>query len=438
MKQKNLVLMVVAVGCGLVAAFLTTQINAKPKVEMVKVLVASKDLAVGTMLTEAEYDKLVVTKDVSKDSLPPQFATTKEEIVGKRLSRPVLKDETFAPGALTKGGVVTLPEGMDMISLPMSAGTAAGGFVGPGSKVDILAGLRLGNQLKTFPLLVDMHVLAVNQHVSYDRGTGAFPDMTTVSFAATQEEALLLTLAKQRGCALELLLRHPGKPKDLTYDLKKIRKMLEDEQHPVKTVTTGGDGKSGDGDVTPWNPPTAAPAPNEKTEYVRVWVAKGDLPANTTITADLVREKFVEQQRPKQYAEDACSDLSVYYTKALKHGVAKGQYVTGFMLGEQALKPGPQDLAIDGLPKPGPNDPVKPDPVRPDPTAPVVLPTRDITFHTPSGSRIARYVEVQPGEWKLWKMLTPEEAARPPKAERPTSPPKPPVAPATPDAKPVD
>ena len=35
MKQKNLILMVVAVGCGLVAAFLTTQINAKPKVEKV-------------------------------------------------------------------------------------------------------------------------------------------------------------------------------------------------------------------------------------------------------------------------------------------------------------------------------------------------------------------------------------------------------------------
>ena len=29
MKQKNMILMVVAVGCGLVAAFLTTQINAR-------------------------------------------------------------------------------------------------------------------------------------------------------------------------------------------------------------------------------------------------------------------------------------------------------------------------------------------------------------------------------------------------------------------------
>ena len=55
MKQKNLILMVVAVGCGLVAAFLTTQINAKPKVEKVEVLVAAKDLPVGTMFTKEDF-----------------------------------------------------------------------------------------------------------------------------------------------------------------------------------------------------------------------------------------------------------------------------------------------------------------------------------------------------------------------------------------------
>jgi pilus assembly protein CpaB len=433
MKQKNLVLMVVAVGCGLVAAFLTTQINAKPKVEMVKVLVASKDLAVGTMLTEAEYDKLVATKDVSKDSLPPQFATTKEEIIGRRLTRPVLKDETFAPGALTKGGVITLPEGKDMISLPMSASSGAGGFVGPGSKVDILAGLRLGEELKTFPLLVDMHVLAVNQHVSYDSGkTGAFPDMSTVSLAVTQEEALLLTLAKQRGCTLELLLRYSGKPLDKDYDIKKIRKLLEDPQHKARTVITS-DGKTGDGDVTPWTPPQVAPAPGEKKEFITVWVAKENIPANTDLTVDLVKAKLVEYQLPKEYAEGACTDLVPYYTKALKHGVAKGQWVTLWMLGERGLKPGPQDLTIDNLPKPGPND--KPE-LRIDPSAPVVLPTHDVTIHGPGGSRVQRFVEVKPGVWKFHKSMTPEEAARPQRP--PTAPQKAPTTPeATPEAKPA-
>lgn len=421
MKQKNLVLMVVAVGCGLVAAFLTTQINAKPKVEKVPVLVASKDLAVGTILTEAEYDKLVVTEEKLKDALPPQFALTKEELVGKRLSRSVDKGSVFVPAALTKGGILVLPEGKDMISLPMSATSGAGGFVGPGSKVDILAGLRLGDELKTFPLLVDMHVIAVNQHVSYEKGAGVFPDMTTVSLAVTQEEALLLTLAKQRGCTLELLLRHSGKPLDKDYDLKKIRKLLEDPQHKAKTVVTAA---GGDSDVGPLNPATTlAPTPAaEKKEFVRVWVAKENVAPNTELTADLVKAKFAEYQLPKEYAEGACTDLSAYYTKALKTGASKGQWVTLWMVGEQQLKSAPQYDSIENLPKPGPNDPVRPD-VRPEPGA---LPTRDIALHGPGGTQIYRYVEVKPDVWKLSKVMSPEEAARPVKqpAAAPQSPEK--------------
>jgi pilus assembly protein CpaB len=423
MKQKNLVLMVVAVGCGLVAAFLTTQINAKPKIEKVPVLVAAKDLAVGTILTEADYDKLVVTEEKPKDGLPPAFATTKEELVGKRLSRPVDKGSIFPPGALTKGGIVVLPDGMDMISLPMSAASGVAGFVGPGSKVDILAGLRLGDQLKTFPLLVDMHVIAVNQHVSYDsKQGGTFPDMSTVSFAVTQEEALLMTLAKQRGCVLELLLRHPGKPKDPTYDLKKIRKLLEDEKHKTTTVVTGE--KPGDTDVGPSVIPVT-PTPAEKKEFVKVWVAKENIAANTELTADLVRTKFTEYQLPKEYAEGACTDLAAYYTKALKTGASKGQWVTLWMVGDQQLKSAPQYDSIDNLPKPGPNDPARPD-VRPEPGA---LAIRDVAVHGPSGTQIYRYGEVKPDVWKLLKVMSPEEAARP--VKQPAAAPKPDATPET-------
>ena len=148
----------------------------------------------------------------------------------------MLKDETFNPGALTKGSVITLPEGMDMVSMPVSVSTAVAGFVGPGSKVDVLATLRLGNQLRAFPLLVDMLVLAVDQHVSYDTAkgdSGVFPSMSNVSFAATQEQALLLALAQQRGCHMQLLLRHPGKPLDKDYDIKKIKQLLEDQKNPT-------------------------------------------------------------------------------------------------------------------------------------------------------------------------------------------------------------
>ena len=58
MKQKNMILIAVAVGCGLVAAFLTTQMSAKtPKDEGVEIPVAAKELSVGTKLNKDSLEK---------------------------------------------------------------------------------------------------------------------------------------------------------------------------------------------------------------------------------------------------------------------------------------------------------------------------------------------------------------------------------------------
>jgi Flp pilus assembly protein CpaB len=440
MKQKNLVLMMVAVGCGLVAAFLTTQINAKPKVEKVEVLVAKKNLPVGTVFTKQEIPNLVERKPVAKDALPPQFLVSEEDLYDKRLSRSTQKEEVINPSFLSKGGVVTLPDGKDMVSLSMSAVDAAGGFVGPGSKVDVLARLNLGNSLRVFPLLVDMHVLAINTHTSYEsKNNGAFPDVSMVSLAVTQEEALLLSLAKQRGCHLELLLRHEGKPVDPTYDMKKIRKLLE----TVGTITVKTEGQFSEGDreggtrptvsTTPPGMVDTAPAPSARAELVRVWVAKEDIAPGTDLTADLVKDKFTEKEYPKEYVEGAYTDLTPLYGKAFKFGVAKGQWVTDALVGYYLRDTG-HDSEIKGLPGPAnAGSKVVLDP------KPVVKPTMDVALHTASGTAIHRYEEVRPGVWKLRAVLTPEQASHLPANREPTAAPAPEKeTPAQPNTKKVE
>jgi Flp pilus assembly protein CpaB len=425
MKQKNLILMVVAVGCGLVAAFLTTQINAKPKVEQVEVWVATKDLPVGTMLTPNELAKLATKKLVAKEALPPAYVIDEKDLLDKRLTRPFAKDEPFVPGALVKGGVITLPEGKDMASLPMTAMNGAAGFIGPGTKVDVLATVKLGNKTEAFPLLIDMLVLAVDTNTSYDTSkAGVFPNMSTVSFAVTQEEALLLSLAKKRDCHLELLLRNPSKPVDPSYDIKKIKKLLEDEKHPTDLVTFEKGSGDPEAKTTPETPVAATVA---KPETVKVLVATADIAPNTDITKDLIAQKFTERELPKELAEGAITDFGPHLTKAFKLGVAKGQWATESMIGTPAPKPAPQDSQIDNAPKPEPTEPVKPEPaepviktepVKPEPKKPEpkkpapARATQDIYGHTASGTVIYRYEEVRPGDWKLKQVLTPEEAAQ--------------------------
>src|SRR6266545_997298 len=231
MKQKNVILMVVAVGCGLVAAFLTSQMSAKGQVEQVDVVVAAKDLPVGTMITREELKTAVKVKKVPKDGLPPSYITNPEDLVDKRLSRPVRTEETFNPQDLSKGGAITLPEGYDMASLQIGVANAAAGFVGPGSRVNVNAVVKMGNKTYAFPLLVNMLVVAVDTQTTYTK-EGTFPSMNTVSFAVKEKEALLLSLAKSRGCTLELLLRHPSKSSesDKEYKIETVLKLLSEEK----------------------------------------------------------------------------------------------------------------------------------------------------------------------------------------------------------------
>src|SRR5215207_4511317 len=199
MKQKNVILMVVAVGCGLVAAFLTSQMASKP-VEQIEVVVAANDLPVGTVFTKEAMEKVVKTKKVPKDALPPVFITNKDELLDKRLSRPMRAEETLNPNDLNKG--IALPDGHDLVSLAIGASNAASGFVVPGSRVDVMASLRLDNTLKVFDLMVNTLVVNVNHDMANANKGGVYADLNQVGFALTPKQSKVLELARARGCHL--------------------------------------------------------------------------------------------------------------------------------------------------------------------------------------------------------------------------------------------
>ena len=437
MKQKNLILMVVAVGCGLVAAFLTTQINAKgPKVEQVEVLVAAKDLAVGTQFTKAELPKLVAKKMMPKEALPANFVNDENELVDKRLSQAVAADGLFIPSTLSNKGVIILPDGKDMVSIPMSAQDAAGGFVGPGAHVDVLAAVNIKTKIYTFPILIDMQILAVDTKTTYSDKGGAFPSIGTVSLAVTQEEALLISLARQRGCRLSLLLRNPGKPVDPTYNIKKIEQLLQDdsggglypaEGRPQNDIRTDNQSPEGVPSVV-ITPPT-----ENKPVTVKVFKATGEIAANTEVTKDLIAASFKQFDIDKATADtlQAYQDFTPVLGQVFKFPVAKDQVAINGMIGPPVSKIAPRDEYIPPKPDPEAKPEVKPDPVtppepkikpdpepkiKPDPKpAPKPAPekrTHDVPFHTAHGTEIHRYEEFKPGEWRLQRIMTPADVIR--------------------------
>ncbi len=407
MKQKNVILMVVAVGCGLVAAFLTSQMSAKGPVEQVQVLVAARDLPVGTQITREDLDKLVKTKTVPKEGLPPTIVINREELLDKKLTRPVRAEETFNPADLTKGGVVTLPEGYDMVSLQVGVANAAAGFVGPGSRVNVNATLRLGNKTYAFPLLVNMLVVAVDTNTVGSKD-GTYPSMNTVSFAVREKEALLLSLAKSRGCTIELMLRHPNKTNesDKAYNYENVLGMLSDSENPggIKPSESAGDKPVATVPPPKTEEPKGEPKTEPKAETRKVLIAVKDIAPHTDVTKDLIDTAFELKELPKSLAVDALGDLTDALGKQFTTGVAKGQWVTPTMLGF-APKPPPQEK-FD--PKPA----EVPPPVKPEPPVVVKKRTHDVAVHTANGSVIHRFEEVKPGVWKKIAELTPEQASK--------------------------
>jgi Flp pilus assembly protein CpaB len=428
MKQKNMVLMVVAVGCGLVAAFLTSQMSGKTaQVEQVEVIVAAKDIPVGTQMSKEDLKTMIKRKKLPKDGLPPAFVMDENLLVEKRLSRAIRAEETFNPADLSTGGVVTIPAGQHMHTLPVGMPAAVAGFVGPGSRVDVLVTIRLGTGMKAFPLLMNMLILAVDQQVAYDK-SGTFPQLNSVSFAVDRKQALLLELAKSRGCTVALMLRNPdSKPTkdEEAYDIDKVTKMLSDDHYTVDVKAPNEDGKAKEtvAKVEPM-PIEVVPAPTPKATTVSVPVAIEDLAAGTELTKDLIAEKFRTIELPLALADGAFTDLKEATGKVFRHGLAKGMWVTPSLVGLQASKPPDQDTFA--LPKPAPAPvetpkavtqapntttptPMTPTPVTPAPAdvkpirpveAPPKRAIKDLPLTTPHGVTMFRYEEYAPGKWR--------------------------------------
>jgi len=101
MKPKTLILMVVAVGCGLAASFMTSKLLADrreqpPPEEKIKLLVTKTKVPKGTVLKEPE--KFFEIRERSKDDEPkekysPSFAQLKD----KRLKRDPKPDVHASP-----------------------------------------------------------------------------------------------------------------------------------------------------------------------------------------------------------------------------------------------------------------------------------------------------------------------------------------------------
>jgi Flp pilus assembly protein CpaB len=266
MKPKTTILLILAVGCGLAAAFFTNKLIAernKPveEVEKVPVLVAKAGIKkIPAMTFIRKVDDFFEVQEKSKADVPKNILsdlTDKDLKDGFRVARSIsegnflTRDDVISRDL--EGLAAKVPPGMRAMAFRVTADTVAGGFVLPNSKVDVVWTFRTtNNESGTLTILQDMLVLAVDTQATRNPDSPQTILGATVTLAVKPEDAQRLALATNNG-ELRLALRPVGDDK----------KLLLHGSRPIdlaKIFSDLGEGKTEDtGDSTASTPPPVVP-----------------------------------------------------------------------------------------------------------------------------------------------------------------------------------
>jgi Flp pilus assembly protein CpaB len=215
MKPKTMILMVVAVVCGLAASYMTSRLlaerKAPPQEERVPVVVSKTKVPRFTTLNEPE--KYFEVKWRVKTDVPLKYFSELKDIKDKRVNKEFKPDVYIEPeDVLDKTAtVLSIPDGHGAIGIKVTAASTAGYFVTPGDKVDLLLTQR-GEQSTASTILWDVLVLASGDKIAKveeSSSSSGSIQAQTVTLALKNDDATLVRLAETVG-EISLLLKKDG------------------------------------------------------------------------------------------------------------------------------------------------------------------------------------------------------------------------------------
>lgn len=239
-----------------------TQPVAAPKtivqqVEYVDVLVAAQNMSLGSRITEESVKwkqwpaEALTPALISNDSRPQAIV----ELTSAIVRSPIVDGEPISESKLVKAGesgvmAALLKPGMRAVTTRISVDTAAGGFIQPGDRVDIIltqtvqpnrVGGGAQNNQRVFiadTIFENVHVLAIDQTYSTSAEGGAAVIGSTATFEMSQEDAELLQQSVSKG-DLSLTLRGITRSQVQGRSAATTEKKTQEQQSTL-TVYRGG------------------------------------------------------------------------------------------------------------------------------------------------------------------------------------------------------
>jgi pilus assembly protein CpaB len=260
MKPKTMMLMVVAISCGLAASYMTSKLLAErtsAQVEEPKVKILTAKIRVPAWVPIKDPEKYFEEKEIPESLAPKkglrEFSKVKDQRLVQALSEGEYVMEDKLVNVEQAGLIAKLPPGMRAIALKVNAESLAGGFVLPGYRVDVVSTTRgQPHDSSSRIILQNMLVLAVDTIANRDNQTNSILG-STVTLAATPEEAQRLSLAAALG-ELRLTLRTPD-------DNKIVRLPVAKWEDLGKPIRDGMAGREEEEPVTSVSAPPVPPLP---------------------------------------------------------------------------------------------------------------------------------------------------------------------------------
>lgn len=221
MRPKSLLLLALALGCGLVASIGISQVmegnrNHAPSVETTSIYVALHNINLGDPIDAT----MVTLQEWPKDKVPQGALTSLENLEGRRprtniiSGEPILDAKLLAQGELADP-LASVPPNMRLATISVDAEKSAAGLLSPGDRVDVQLFVRADPRngiLKatTKVFLQSIRVFAIEQAVQRSADGGEARSIPkTVSLLVTPEQASKIDLAQHIG-ELSLIPRSPN------------------------------------------------------------------------------------------------------------------------------------------------------------------------------------------------------------------------------------
>ena len=212
-RTRLLMIGVVALALGaFVSLFVYKNLQGRPAtVEAgADVIVAADDIQVGSRVEE--HDVRIARFPAS--GLPPGAYTKRSSVMGRGVIIPISKGEFILPSKLAPenagaGLPALIPPGMRAVSVRVNEVVSVAGFVGPGTRVDVLlTGTPNGSsESQTTTVLQNVAVIASGQRLERN-AAGEAQATPVITLLASPEDAERLTLASSEG-KIQLVLRNP-------------------------------------------------------------------------------------------------------------------------------------------------------------------------------------------------------------------------------------